>query len=77
MSTSNKPFYPESCPECRSKNGMPYSAGTCDRPGVIVVKLRCRECGHEWTGEAPKASMASVALWPKADRRRHNHRDAR
>jgi hypothetical protein len=56
---------------------MPYSAGTCDRPGVIVVKLRCRECGHEWTGEAPKASMASVALWPKADRRRHHHRDAR
>jgi hypothetical protein len=76
--TEKKPTYPESCPKCEAANGWPYSAGTCDRPGVIVVKLRCQACGHEWSGEAPKAPMASVGLWPKRpDRRRSTHRHSR
>lgn len=76
MSTT-KALYPECCPQCQSATGWPYSAGTCDRPGVIVVKLRCQACAHEWTGEVPKAPVAAVRLWPRADRRRSPHRHAR
>jgi hypothetical protein len=73
MSTTKKPFYPESCPECHGDTGWPYSAGTCDRPDVIRVKLRCQRCGHEWSGDAPDAPVA-VALWPRRpDRRRANN----
>jgi len=76
MSTAKNPFYPEACPECRCDTGWPYSAGTCDRPGVIVVKLRCQSCGHEWTADAPKTDVA-VALWPRRpDRRRTPNRHA-
>jgi hypothetical protein len=78
MSTTKKPYYPESCPKCQSDEGWPYSAGTCHRPGVIVVKLRCRACAHEWTGDAPKAPMSTVALWPRRpDRRRATSQENR
>ena len=69
MNDTKDPSYPESCPKCRSSSGWPYSAGTCDRPGVITVKLRCQQCGHEWVTDAPKAPMASVTLLPRRDRR--------
>ena len=77
MDGTKKPCYPESCPQCEAATGWPYSAGTCDRPGVIVVKLRCRSCGHEWSGEAPEAPIVQVALWPRRDRRRSNTRHLR
>lgn len=73
MSAMKHPFYPESCPECREATGWPYSAGTCERPDVIRVKLRCQNCGHEWAGDAPSAPV-TVALWPRRpDRRRANN----
>ena len=69
--TTKKPSYPDTCPLCESATGWPFSAGTCERPGVIVVKLRCQKCGHEWIADAPKPTMASVQLWPRRpDRRR-------
>jgi hypothetical protein len=69
MNDTKKPSYPESCPKCRTASGWPYSAGTCDRPGVITVKLRCQQCGHEWGADAPKVTMASVTVLPRRDRR--------
>ncbi|HET9703323.1 MAG TPA: hypothetical protein VFP85_04760 [Vicinamibacterales bacterium] len=69
MNDTKNPSYPESCPKCCSSSGWPYSAGTCDRPGVITVKLRCQQCGHEWGTDAPKAPAASVTLLPRRDRR--------
>ena len=67
-----KPSYPHSCPMCKGVTGWPFSAGTCDRPGVIVIKLRCQKCGYEWMTDAPKPAMASVKLWPKRPDRRRN-----
>jgi hypothetical protein len=69
MSTTNDSPYPERCPKCRAAAGLPYSAGTCERPGVILVKLRCQSCRHEWSSEAPPASADSVILSPRPDRR--------
>jgi hypothetical protein len=46
--------YPAGCPACSDSAGWPYAAGTCDRPEVIVVKLKCRACGHTWTMETSK-----------------------
>jgi len=67
-----KPSYPHCCPQCQDQAGWPFSAGTCDRPGVIVVKLRCQKCGHEWSTDAPKPAMAPVTLWTKRPDRRRN-----
>jgi hypothetical protein len=53
---------------------MPYAAGTCDKPEVILVQLRCRDCGHEWAAEAPKVPLSSFAVWPRRDRRRSPQR---
>ena len=65
MSSAKKPpVYPANCPHCSQNSGWPFSAGTCDRPGVIVVKLRCGRCGHEWIADAPQSAMATVSLWP-------------
>jgi len=67
---TKKPPYPDNCPQCENTTGWPVSAGTCDRPGVIVVKLKCQQCGHEWVADAPKPASASVS-WPRRpDRRR-------
>ena len=41
--------YPVSCPVCDEVKGYPYQVRTMtDRPASIEVKLRCRECLHEW-----------------------------
>jgi hypothetical protein len=65
------PSYPDSCPHCQNLTGWPVSAGTCDRPGVIVVKLRCQKCGREWIADAPKPVTAAVTSWlRRSDRRR-------
>ena len=41
--------YPVICPTCTELKGYPYQVRTVtDHPGEIEVKLRCRDCGHEW-----------------------------
>lgn len=41
--------YPVVCPTCGEHKGFPYQVRTLtDRPGTIEVKLRCRDCHHEW-----------------------------
>jgi hypothetical protein len=41
--------YPVACPNCDEVKGYPYQVRTMsDRPGAIEVKLRCRDCNHEW-----------------------------
>ena len=72
MSLTQPPRYPECCPKCLQRSGLPFSAGTCERPDIITVKLRCQACGHEWTADAPKAPMSSVTLWHKRSDRRRN-----
>jgi hypothetical protein len=43
--------YPERCPKCDAVAGWPYAAGTCDKPGVILVRLRCAKCEKEWAND--------------------------
>lgn len=78
MMSAKKSAYPANCPQCHAVTGWPFSAGTCDRPGVIVVKLRCQDCGHEWSADAPKSTMASVGPLPNRTRanRKLNSRSA-
>ena len=41
--------YPVACPQCAETKGFPYQVRTVsDQPGSIEVKLRCRDCSHEW-----------------------------
>jgi len=42
--------YPIACPECDQVKGYPYQVRTltADQQGSIEVKLRCRQCNHEW-----------------------------
>lgn len=41
--------YPVVCPLCDEVKGYPYQVRTIsNQPGSIEVKLRCRECHHEW-----------------------------
>lgn len=41
--------YPVPCQKCDEVKGFPYQVRTMnDQPGAIEVKLRCRECNHEW-----------------------------
>jgi hypothetical protein len=51
MSPLNSPReYPIACPECDRVKGYPYQVRTlaAAHHGSIEVKLRCRECNHEW-----------------------------
>jgi DNA-directed RNA polymerase subunit M/transcription elongation factor TFIIS len=41
--------YPVVCPKCGGIAGYPFQVRTLiERPGSIEIRLRCRECGHEW-----------------------------
>ncbi len=41
--------YPVTCPTCDVPGGYPYQVRTLpDQPGSIEVRLRCRDCSHEW-----------------------------
>jgi hypothetical protein len=71
MKTTTKPSYPACCPACQESKGWPYAAGTCDRPGVIVVKLRCGACNHEWRADGPPPAMAVAGLWPRQSARKY------
>jgi hypothetical protein len=44
--------YPTACPKCQQDRGFPFHVRTVGgKPGYIEVKLRCRECRHEWRQE--------------------------
>ena len=41
--------YPTVCVVCEKAKGYPHQARTLsDKPGHLEVRLRCRDCGHEW-----------------------------
>lgn len=41
--------YPAECGSCKEEKGFPVLVRTLsDQPGHIEIKLRCRNCGHEW-----------------------------
>ena len=41
--------YPVVCQKCQTEKGFPYLVRTLtERPGFIEIKIRCRDCGHEW-----------------------------
>ena len=43
------PQYPTRCVSCGKEKGYPFQVRTLsDKPGHIEIRLRCRECGHEW-----------------------------
>jgi len=49
MAADSARKYPVACPGCAETKGYPYLVRTVtDQSGAIEVKLRCRECGHEW-----------------------------
>lgn len=52
MSTSSADSprqYPVACPSCAEVKGFPIQVRTLpDRHGVVEVKLKCRDCSHEW-----------------------------
>ncbi len=49
--------YPVACPSCDEIKGYPFQVRTLsDRPGSIEVKLRCRECRHEWVEVVTKGA---------------------
>jgi hypothetical protein len=49
MTTETPRQYPTPCPLCEEVKGYPYQVRTVsDRQGSIEVKLRCRQCQHEW-----------------------------
>ena len=56
MSDSVK--FPLECPQCRATAGMPYRAATTANKGVMVVSLRCLECGQQWEHGIPSSSYA-------------------
>ncbi|HYB96313.1 MAG TPA: hypothetical protein VEC39_15180 [Vicinamibacterales bacterium] len=69
MTAIRTPAYPTCCPQCLRLAAFPFAAATCERENVIVVKLRCRQCGGEWSEDAPKTATAPVLTRPKPDRR--------
>jgi hypothetical protein len=41
--------YPAPCVSCNEVKGFPFLVRTITgQPGQIEIKLRCRDCGHEW-----------------------------
>ena len=41
--------YPTACPKCSAEKGFPFQVRTVTgKPGHIEIRLRCRECHHEW-----------------------------
>jgi ribosomal protein S27E len=47
--TNSNRQYPVACPSCAEAKGYPVQVKTLtEHPGSIEVKLRCRDCQHEW-----------------------------
>ena len=41
--------YPVVCPSCDEIKGYPFQVRTLsDQPDSVEVRLRCRDCRHEW-----------------------------
>jgi DNA-directed RNA polymerase subunit M/transcription elongation factor TFIIS len=41
--------YPVICPKCSQDRGYPFQVQTiAARANQIEVRLRCRDCSHEW-----------------------------
>jgi hypothetical protein len=41
--------YPVPCPSCDESKGFPFQVRTVTLPpGAVEVRLRCRDCSHEW-----------------------------
>jgi DNA-directed RNA polymerase subunit M/transcription elongation factor TFIIS len=54
--TTKSREYPVPCPKCEETKGYPYQVRTLhDRAGAIEVRLRCRDCHHEWVEVAPSS----------------------
>jgi DNA-directed RNA polymerase subunit M/transcription elongation factor TFIIS len=49
----NARHYPAACPKCAEEKGYPYQVRTTGEHNEIEVKLRCRDCRHEWTEVVP------------------------
>jgi hypothetical protein len=50
--TDSARTYPAACPKCSEEKGFPFMVCTVNgKPGHIEIKLRCRECRHEWRQE--------------------------
>ena len=45
---------------CNVTAGMPFSAGTNIKSGVIEVAMRCRDCSHEWHFDMPVSEPMDV-----------------
>ena len=40
------------CPQCKGRAGVPYSAGSIvGKPDLVRLGLRCPDCHHEWEVE--------------------------
>jgi DNA-directed RNA polymerase subunit M/transcription elongation factor TFIIS len=53
-STNTTRQYPVPCPKCDESKGYPYQVRTMsDHSGAIEIRLRCRDCNHEWIEVTP------------------------
>ena len=50
MSATNpQKQFPVVCPKCVQSQGYPFQVRTLnEQPGAVEVRLRCRDCTHEW-----------------------------
>lgn len=40
---------PWACPNCRQPSGNAFlTTTTKDRPKIVLVRVRCSDCNHEW-----------------------------
>lgn len=47
--SDSQPQYPIDCPKCHATKGYPFEVRTVnEKPGHIEIRLRCRDCAHEW-----------------------------
>jgi hypothetical protein len=53
------------CPDCAEYCGLARNVEVL-RPGKILAKVRCKQCGHEWELER---DIPTYAVRPKKDRR--------
>ena len=50
MADPQRQQYPVQCVNCNGDKGFPFQVRTLsEKPGHIEIKLRCRDCGHEWS----------------------------
>jgi hypothetical protein len=72
---SVKRTLPVLCSKCQSLNGWPFRARS--ESEKIVVDMRCRDCGEEWTDDMPgPRKYVSPERLPLIERRRTTRRAA-